>query len=67
MIVELAFDSVELLDAAVERLVAELSSSGLVYHSSVVKGADIPKVWELRKAGFGLLSSMKVEMLNQSL
>lgn len=59
LIVELAFDSVELLDAAVETLVADLSSSGLVYHSSVVKGADIPKVWELRKAGLGLLSSMK--------
>ena len=37
----------------------ELLSSGLCYFCSKVEGYDISRVWALRKAGLGLMSSMK--------
>jgi FAD/FMN-containing dehydrogenase/Fe-S oxidoreductase len=36
----------------------EMEASGLGYHYPVVTGADIKKVWDLRKAGLGILSNM---------
>ena len=33
-------------------------SSGLGYHFPVITGPDIRKVWNLRKAGLGVLSNM---------
>ena len=42
--------------AAFEKAAAE---SGLVYTCTRVYGADVAKVWDLRKAGLGVLSGMK--------
>src|SRR5690606_7655109 len=39
-------------------LVADLKSQGLGYSWPVVAGEDIKKVWNLRKAGLGLLSNV---------
>ncbi len=58
LIIELAFDSRQELDMAADTLQAALPHS-LVYDCSRVYGADISKVWELRKAGLGLLNGMK--------
>ena len=38
---------------------AELLSSKLCYFCSKVEGSDISRVWALRKAGLGLMTSMK--------
>lgn len=37
----------------------DAKESGLVYTCTRVYGADVPKVWDLRKAGLGVLSGMK--------
>ena len=44
-----------------ERLIAELKSQGLGYHYPVVSGEDMPRVWQLRKAGLGLLANIPGE------
>lgn len=59
VIVELIRKNVEELDAAITRLVNDLRSSGYGYTYPVVKGKDISRVWDLRKAGLGVLSNMK--------
>lgn len=58
LICELADDDIDTLKERAKRLEKELISSGLIYYCSEVFGSDIPKVWSLRKAGLGLLSSM---------
>lgn len=59
LIVEFVADTdLELNDKA-EKLEEDLKSKGYGYHFPLVKGADIKKVWTLRKAGLGLLSNMK--------
>jgi FAD/FMN-containing dehydrogenase/Fe-S oxidoreductase len=37
---------------------AEMRAAGLGYHFPVVTGADTKKVWDLRRAGLGLLSNL---------
>lgn len=58
LIIELADCDRKVLDTRIEKLESDLINSGLVYHCSRVFGSDMAKVWELRKAGLGLLSSM---------
>jgi FAD/FMN-containing dehydrogenase/Fe-S oxidoreductase len=58
LVAELTRASSEKLDEDVIALVAELKSLGLGYSYPVVGGDDIKKVWELRKAGLGLLSNV---------
>ncbi len=40
-------------------IAADISNAGYGYHFPVITGADIEKVWELRKAGLGLLSNVE--------
>jgi FAD/FMN-containing dehydrogenase len=47
------------IDKAVKALIQALKSAGFGYSYPVIKGKDIAKVWELRKAGLGVLSNMK--------
>ena len=54
-----AFESDNSLRIKISNLESDLLSSGLVYHCSKVFGEDMSKVWELRKAGLGLLTTMK--------
>ncbi|MDX2443166.1 MAG: FAD-binding and (Fe-S)-binding domain-containing protein, partial [Bacteroidales bacterium] len=59
LVAEFARDSQQEIDEIVSKMVAELREEGLGYHFPVVAGADIQKVWNLRKAGLGILSNMK--------
>lgn len=58
LIVELAEDSVERLEKVVAAVEKDLLDSGLSYYCSKVYGSGISRVWELRKSGLGLLTSM---------
>lgn len=58
LVVEFAKDTREEIDQAAQALIAELQAAGLGYHYPMVYGADSVKVWNLRKAGLGLLSNM---------
>lgn len=47
------------INAQASAFEAEVMASGLVYTNTRVYGADVVKVWDLRKAGLGVLSGMK--------
>lgn len=59
LITELRAETKEELDAQAEALEKDLLDSGLVYLNTRVYGADVQKVWALRKAGLGILGGMK--------
>ncbi len=59
LIIELAGAEPEDVDMETDGLIADLKSAGYGYAFPVVKGKDINKVWDLRKAGLGVLSNMK--------
>lgn len=56
--VEFAENSEEELVYKVDQLKKQLSAESLGYHYAFVEGEDMNKVWELRKAGLGLLSNL---------
>ncbi len=58
LVVEIIKDTEDSADLVVLNLLAELDQKGLGYAYPIVKGADIKKVWSLRKAGLGLLSNI---------
>lgn len=58
LIVEFAVHSTEELQDVKERMEKELRQLGLGYHFPLVTGADINKVWALRKSGLGVLTNM---------
>ncbi len=58
LVAELTRASSEKLDADVVALITDLQLKGLGYSYPVVGGDDIKKVWNLRKAGLGLLSNV---------
>ena len=59
LITELRAETREELNAQAEALEKDLLDSGLVYLNTRVYGADVAKVWALRKAGLGILGGMK--------
>ncbi len=58
LMIEFARESVDEISTLCESLEDELRQSGLGYHFPVITGPDIRKVWNLRKAGLGVLSNM---------
>ncbi len=58
LVVELAADNDRDLNAKCMALINELKQEKLGYHYPVLKGADLPKIWGLRKAGLGLLANI---------
>ncbi|MFC6999831.1 FAD-binding and (Fe-S)-binding domain-containing protein [Rufibacter roseus] len=58
LVVELASDSPKEIEQRAHALIQDLEAAGLGYHYPVVYGPDIKKVWNLRKAGLGLLSNI---------
>ena len=56
--VEFARNSKDEIEEAVAALVSDLKKNGFGYHFPLLYGADISKVWALRKAGLGLLSNI---------
>lgn len=59
LITELRANTREELDSKAEALEKDLLESGFVYLNTRVYGADVAKVWALRKAGLGILGGMK--------
>lgn len=59
LITELRADTRWELDNMAKVLENDLLYSGLVYKCTRVYGADVAKVWALRKAGLGILGGMK--------
>jgi FAD/FMN-containing dehydrogenase/Fe-S oxidoreductase len=58
LIVEFARDSKEEILEIAGSMEKEMRDAGFGYYFPVIFGEDIPKVWEVRKAGLGLLSNM---------
>ncbi|MBK9391498.1 MAG: FAD-binding protein [Bacteroidetes bacterium] len=59
LIVEFAREKMEEIDKTTSALIDAMKQSGYGYSYPIVKGKDISKVWELRKAGLGILTNMK--------
>jgi len=59
VIVEFIRESMEDIDSLSSDMISDLKKNGYGYSYPVVKGKDIAKVWELRKAGLGILANMK--------
>ncbi len=58
LIVEFARPSLDEINEIKENLEKDLRKAGLGYHFPLVTGADINKVWALRKSGLGVLSNI---------
>jgi len=56
--IEIAGESMEEVDARADEIEADLKRHNYGYEFPRVYGADIKRVWALRKAGLGLLSGM---------
>ncbi len=56
--VELRHDTVDALTDACHALVDELRGANLGFAFPILRGADAARVWELRRAGLGLLSNL---------
>lgn len=58
LIVEFTDESETALNQRIAGMEREMRSNGMGYHFPVVTGKDISKVWELRKAGLGVLANI---------
>ena len=58
LIVEFAKDTREEIIEIAKNLEAEMRKNGFGYYFPLIFGADTKKVWNLRKAGLGVLSTM---------
>ncbi len=58
LVVEFARETREEIDILAKEMEAEMRASSFGYHFPVLYGADVNKVWALRKAGLGLLSNV---------
>lgn len=58
LVVEFSEPSMEGAKAKANQLIEDLRKANLGYHFPLVYGDDISKVWNLRKAGLGLLSNI---------
>ena len=59
LIAEFWGDTREEINAKAAAFEDDANASGLVYTNTRVYGSDVAKVWDLRKAGLGVLSGMK--------
>ena len=58
LVVEISRDSQEEMQSTADAMIGDMKKQGFGYHYPIVYGDDIKKVWNLRKAGLGLLSNM---------
>jgi len=58
LVVELRSDSADDLASQAKACEEAMRAAGLGYHFPFVTGGDVKKVWDLRKAGLGLLSNL---------
>ncbi len=57
LIVEFAEDQKKTIEAKATAMEQEMKAAGYGFHFPLITGSDINKVWELRKAGLGVLSN----------
>ena len=58
LLVEFARDTKEEIDALAADMIEVMRSAGFGYAYPIVYGSDINKIWNLRKAGLGVLANM---------
>jgi len=58
LVVDIRRETAEEVDAVVAELAADIRAGGYGSHFPVLKGEDEAKVWELRRAGQGLVSNL---------
>jgi hypothetical protein len=58
LMLEVSADTLEEAEILADNLIVDLEKSGLGYHHPKIYGADINKIFALRKAGLGLLGNM---------
>lgn len=58
LVVEFKKDTREEIETIAKQVVAEMQAAGLGYHFPLLFGDDTKKIWNLRKAGLGLLSNL---------
>ena len=58
LVVELRADDAESLATQAQQVEQAMRAADLGYHFPYVTGGDVKKVWDLRKAGLGLLSNL---------
>jgi FAD/FMN-containing dehydrogenase/Fe-S oxidoreductase len=58
LIVEFAEHTKDVIVEKASKMEEEMRAEGYGFHFPIVFGSDIKKVWELRKAGLGVLSNM---------
>jgi FAD/FMN-containing dehydrogenase/Fe-S oxidoreductase len=59
VIVEFVRETDGEIDSVASEMISKLKAEGYGYSFPIVKGKDIARVWELRKAGLGVLANMK--------
>jgi FAD/FMN-containing dehydrogenase/Fe-S oxidoreductase len=59
LIVEFARNTSEEIDNDASGMIAAMKAAGFGYAFPVVRGKDMSKVWDLRKAGLGVLANME--------
>ncbi len=59
LITEIAENTIAALQKRAEEIISHLKNKNLGYYHSIIEEKDISKVWDLRKAGLGVLSNMK--------
>ena len=67
LIIEFARESKEEINKIAENMEKDMRNAGYGYHFPVIWGDDINKVWDLRKAGLGVLANMKGDAKSVSL
>ncbi len=58
LVTDVRGDSDEEVRIAAEQIATAMSEAGLGYHFPILLGTDCEKVWDLRKAGLGLLGNI---------
>jgi FAD/FMN-containing dehydrogenase/Fe-S oxidoreductase len=58
LIIELTGDTFDKIEVTKKKIETELRAYGYGYHFPLISGGDIQKVWDLRKAGLGVLSNL---------
>lgn len=58
LIIELAENTENELDKKADILINDLKANAFGYHYPIIKGKDISRVWDVRKAGLGILNNM---------
>jgi len=59
LIIEFVGDDKEAIENSASKLIGHLQNEGFGYAYPVVRGGDIKKVWNLRKAGLGVLANIQ--------